>query len=250
MNSREAIEVFHLLFIRHLEMKVDKSLYCLKGGCNLRFYFKSIRYSEDIDFDVHTVAVETLRKNVSNLLKSRSFQDTLGTKGLMIENSREAKQSETTQRWKIHLRIDGQALPVPTKIEFSRRTFDEDREMKTIDPELLRTYNLYPIVSNHYGGASAIRQKLNALIHRTETQSRDIFDLDWLARQGSPWPQRNEFSQEDLDRAIENAMSIRAADFTSQVVAYLLPHYQQDYRSPSAWAELQSRVVQSLEALR
>ena len=28
---------------------VDKSLFALKGGCNLRFFLKSIRYSENID---------------------------------------------------------------------------------------------------------------------------------------------------------------------------------------------------------
>jgi predicted nucleotidyltransferase component of viral defense system len=27
----------------------DKTLYALKGGCNLRFFFDSVRYSEDID---------------------------------------------------------------------------------------------------------------------------------------------------------------------------------------------------------
>jgi predicted nucleotidyltransferase component of viral defense system len=46
------IELFHLLFLRQIEGKLDKKLYALKGGCNLRFFFKSIRYSEDIDFDI------------------------------------------------------------------------------------------------------------------------------------------------------------------------------------------------------
>ena len=41
------------MFLRALVAKGDdKSLIALKGGCNLRFYFASIRYSEDIDFDV------------------------------------------------------------------------------------------------------------------------------------------------------------------------------------------------------
>ena len=31
----------------------------VKGGCNLRFFFDSVRYSEDIDFDVAVIARET-----------------------------------------------------------------------------------------------------------------------------------------------------------------------------------------------
>ena len=46
-----------------------KHLYAVKGGCNLRFFFKSIRYSKDLDLDVHTTAKETLRKNVNQILK-------------------------------------------------------------------------------------------------------------------------------------------------------------------------------------
>ena len=52
----QAVERFHLLFLSQLGTRVDKNLYGLKGGCNLRFYWKSIRYSQDIDFDVRTVA--------------------------------------------------------------------------------------------------------------------------------------------------------------------------------------------------
>ena len=68
--ERQAIEVFHLLFLRHLGTRVDKALYVLKGGCNLRFFFKSIRYSEDMDLDVHTIAPATLAGNVHRILES------------------------------------------------------------------------------------------------------------------------------------------------------------------------------------
>lgn len=57
LTARQAVEVFHLIFLRALVAKgEDKSLIALKGGCNLRFYFGSIRYSEDIDFDVVVMA--------------------------------------------------------------------------------------------------------------------------------------------------------------------------------------------------
>ena len=46
------IEQFHLLFLDQLGRKLDKRHYALKGGCNLRFYLRSIRFSEDMDLDL------------------------------------------------------------------------------------------------------------------------------------------------------------------------------------------------------
>jgi predicted nucleotidyltransferase component of viral defense system len=54
-NERQTIEIFHLLFLRAFGARVDKSLFALKGGCNLRFFFKSVRYSEDMDLDIRTM---------------------------------------------------------------------------------------------------------------------------------------------------------------------------------------------------
>ena len=43
LQQIEYIERFHLLFLAQLGQKLDKRFYALKGGCNLRFFFKSIR---------------------------------------------------------------------------------------------------------------------------------------------------------------------------------------------------------------
>ncbi len=53
-NTIQYVELFHLLFLDQLGRKLDKSFYALKGGCNLRFFMKSIRYSEDVDIDIRT----------------------------------------------------------------------------------------------------------------------------------------------------------------------------------------------------
>src|SRR5260370_29389771 len=68
-TEKQAIELFHLLFLQQLGTRVDKGLYALKGGCNLRFFFRSIRYSDDLDLDVHTIAKATLRKNENQIFK-------------------------------------------------------------------------------------------------------------------------------------------------------------------------------------
>src|SRR5260370_30959317 len=123
-TEKQAIELFHLLFLQQLGTRVDKGLYALKGGCNLRFFFRSIRYSDDLDLDVHTIAKETLRKNVNQIFKFAGLIRILRPQHLELSFLSEPKQTETTQRWKIHLRT-GTGIELPTKIELSRRSFDE-----------------------------------------------------------------------------------------------------------------------------
>lgn len=51
-SHRQLREVFHLIFLGQLLRVSDPTLYVLKGGTNLRFFFHSPRYSEDMDIDV------------------------------------------------------------------------------------------------------------------------------------------------------------------------------------------------------
>lgn len=124
-NIQVKIELFHLLFLRQLEGKFDKKLYALKGGCNLRFFFKSIRYSEDIDFDVSIISKDTLENKINKILRGEIFRRILLGKGIELIQANSSKQTETTQRWKVLLRVNNFAIPIPTKIEFSRRVMDE-----------------------------------------------------------------------------------------------------------------------------
>ncbi|MCX6882782.1 MAG: hypothetical protein NTV12_09815 [Verrucomicrobia bacterium] len=50
MNQREAIERFHLVFLRHFATVISPGTICLKGGVNLRLYHNSPRLSENIDY--------------------------------------------------------------------------------------------------------------------------------------------------------------------------------------------------------
>lgn len=243
-------EVFHLLFLRHLENKLPKHLYALKGGCNLRFFFKSIRYSEDIDLDIKTVAKDTLRTQITKLLKSSLFSQTLHSKGIEISHLSFAKQTDTTQRWKLQLRVSGHTAYLPTKIEFSRRNMEGKTLFESIDTELIRTYQLYPILVNHYAIETAFFQKIEALIHRTETQARDIFDLKLLLDQGDKPRSLPQKLKIKIDQAIENITTVNFAGFKGQVVAYLLVDYQNHYRSPKVWNEIQNAVVHMLKEFK
>ncbi|OGT44641.1 MAG: hypothetical protein A3F42_07960 [Gammaproteobacteria bacterium RIFCSPHIGHO2_12_FULL_37_34] len=248
-NTQTSVELFQLLFLQQLEGKLDKKLYALKGGCNLRFFFKSIRYSEDIDFDVAIISKITLENKINKILNSIHFKQILQSKGMEIIQSNPAKQTETTQRWKLLLHVRNSTIPVPTKIEFSRRKMDKGVAYVAIDNDIVNQYNLYPILCNHYECHTAFLQKMRALINRTETQARDVFDLKWLLDQGTDVSLIN-FSPEEIRSAIGNIRSLHYTDFKGQVIAYLMEEYKHFYDSPKKWDEICTKVITALREIK
>ena len=248
-TERQAIEIFHLHFLRAFGARVDKALFALKGGCNLRFYHRSIRYSEDMDLDMRTMAAATLRSNVETVLESASFRQALRAQQLEVTEFSAPKQTQTTQRWKIQLRLLAPQVTIPTKIEFSRRPLDEGLVLAAVEPELIRRYRLYPVLVQHYGAASAFAQKISALALRAEIQARDVFDLKLLTDAGAAAAPLREPQLEQLPQAIDNAMAIGFDEFVGQVVAFLEPEHQADFRDRTSWETLQEQVVDTLRGL-
>lgn len=248
ITAREAIEQFHLLFLDQFGRKVDKHLYALKGGCNLRFFCKSIRYSEDIDLDVRIVGLETLQNNVNQILQSRPFAQILSARGLRVAGYSEPKQTATTQRWKIALSVEAQDVTLNTKIEFSRREFVEDQvRFEAVDPLLIQHYQLHPIFVNRYSVQEAFRQKIRALLLRGQTQARDLFDLFLLIQQGANVDELDEQLKAQLTEARAKAMSLTYENFKGQVWAYLPVDYQTQYDGAAVWEHLVLVVTDVLE---
>jgi predicted nucleotidyltransferase component of viral defense system len=248
---RAAVELFHLVFLRALVAKGEgKSLIALKGGCNLRFYFASVRYSEDIDFDVKVIRKDTLFKNVDGLLRSPLVAAPLRTRGIEIAESSAPKQTETTQRWKVGLHVAGASLPVRTKIEFSRRgDVIEGAVFEATAPELLRPYGLTPILATHYGTHAAIVQKIHALAARAEPQARDVFDVSHLlARADAVGLRLTEAQKTWLPGAVDHAMSVSYDEYVAKVVAYLEPSQAELFSARATWNAMQSSVVSMLES--
>jgi predicted nucleotidyltransferase component of viral defense system len=241
---RAALEVFHLLFLQQLGTRVAKDLCVLKGGCNLRFFLRSLRYSEDMDFDVQTISRETLKKNVETIIESPAFARILQVHSIAIRDWSAPKQTNTVQRWKLRLEVAG-AGETPTKIEFSRRGIDEGVIFEPVDGQLLQHYRLAPILASHYRNDVALAQKVGALALRTETQARDVFDLKLLIDAGAALPGNNK-AQETLALAADRAMSIGFDEFQAQVVAFLPPDWQEYYGTRDAWNRLQEQVVDVL----
>jgi predicted nucleotidyltransferase component of viral defense system len=252
LSARQSIEVFHLLFLRALLAKgEDKRLIALKGGCNLRFYFGSVRYSEDIDFDVSVIARTTLLHKVDRLLASPLVVSPLKAQGLEIVERSAPKQTETTQRWKVALRAQGIEAPLRTKIEFSRRDAIQGTSFESIDAGLARGYGLTPVLATHYTAAAAIAQKIHALAGRTEPQARDVFDLSLLlARPETSSLELGRSAKRWLADAIDRAMSISYDAYRSKVVAFLDSEQLDLYDGRAAWDAMQDAVVTRLEALQ
>jgi len=238
-NQRELTEIFHLLFLQRLNKFVDKRLYALKGGCNLRFYLRSIRYSEDIDLDVHNTSVQTLKKNIDKLLDEQSFRHLLQAQKLSISSINPSKQTDTTQRWKIVLVSDELQREFNTKVEFSRRNNVQDGTEFGAVEGLTSKYKLKPVLARHYSGEKGLHQKIEALAGRTQTQTRDVFDIKHLLDAGFLTPTSDGIAEQVEDKV----HSLTYQDYCGQVIAYLEPEYQEFYQTESIWGSMVDSVL-------
>jgi hypothetical protein len=246
-------EAFHFHFLERILKVMDQSLLALKGGVNLRFYLNSPRYSEDMDLDVLGGAPATLKKNVYKILEDPSFKRVLVTYGisdLILSDPAKAKQTETTQRFKLRLqKTTGEELP--TKVEFSRRDAHDPYEKTTplsemISPQIAAQFNRLAFRCQHYPGSQAVVQKIHALAGRPATQSRDVFDLYVLYLGNHFKSSSRPEAVALLAKARECLLSISYEQYRDQVVSYLDPDATQSYGSKEQWEHLQSKVLELL----
>lgn len=246
-------EVFHLEFLRWFARKLEADRYCLKGGVNLRLFFRSVRYSEDMDVDLRKVGIEKVKNTVMDILSSRGFSDSLksfGIEKVVPPDIAKAKQTETTQRFKIHL-LTRSGEDLFTKIEFSRRGFKGSAAVEPVPAEILRSYKMAPLLIPHYEASSAIEQKIQALAQRSVVQARDIFDLFVLNSQYVGLQQRTvHIGKAILEQALDNLLLVGFQQFRDAVVAYLGAEDQRVYSSQTAWDEIQLSTAHFLEELK
>ncbi|MFH1018506.1 MAG: nucleotidyl transferase AbiEii/AbiGii toxin family protein [Pseudomonadota bacterium] len=245
-------EVFHFLFLERLLRTLPSGTCVLKGGVNLRLFFRSPRYSEDMDLDVNDVPVHVLKEKGYRLLADKAFRRALeayGIRGIRPSDPSKAKQTQTTQRFRLQL-LNAAGEELPTKVEFSRRAHSSgDVRSETIDRDLACTYQRLAFVCPHYSGPSAALQKLSALAHRKVPQVRDLFDIHILHRGGHLTPPlpRKHLPHADAERARENVLSFSWEDFRDQILPFLDEESRHDYEEPERWALIQSEVLDLLE---
>ncbi|MEW6756383.1 MAG: nucleotidyl transferase AbiEii/AbiGii toxin family protein [Candidatus Latescibacterota bacterium] len=248
-SDRDTVELFHLHFVRLLATGPGKANYVVKGGCNLRFFFGSMRYSQDLDLDVRGIPLHALKERVDGVLDSRALREALATAGIEVERTSSPKQTATTQRWKVGLRPAGRDVSLPTKIEFSRRDGEGAAALEAVDPRLIRRHRTMPILACHYLLPAAIRQKIGALVGRRQVQARDVFDLSLLfARAGEDVAGYTDLLPK-VPEAVERVWAVSYADYRGQVAAYLEPEHTDALDSVVGWETMQLHVVSALESL-
>lgn len=246
LTTAQAIECFHIAFLDALSKRVDRRRYVLKGGANLRFFFGSLRYSEDIDLDLGGEPPWRLAEKVDAILESGPLHLLLRSAGLSLADVRPHKQSETTRRWK--LAVKHPSGVVRTKVEFSNRNGDDRYRLEAVPTAIVSPYALRAPTVQHYIGEAAAEQKVTALALRGETQARDVFDLDLLLRR-RPLPP-GAVAANLLTDAAEIALELPYEAFRDQVLPFLEDEARELYEGEEIWQAMQAFVAQALEEAR
>ena len=101
-------------------------------------------------------------------------------------------------------------------------------------------------MTNHYPAEITCRQKIEALLSRSSTQARDVFDLYHLLAsriEGSDLPEE---LRSNLNKVKDNIFSLDFIVFKSQVISYLEPEDQSRFESEEVWDNIRLHVVESL----
>lgn len=245
LSSAQVAEFFHVAFLDLLSKRLESSRYVLKGGANLRFFFGSDRYSEDIDLDLCGVRPLNLEEKVDRVLDSPALKALLRVRDLEVVEPSKPKQTQTTRRWKLGVAAPGRSEAVRTKIEFSGRNGDDRFRLDPLPSEVVEPYALRPPAVQHYIDDAPTEQKVKALARRSETQARDVFDLHLLLRR-RPLPD-GALEREILATAADLALHLPFAAFRDQVLPFLEPGVVELYESESSWEQMQTFVAEKLE---
>lgn len=248
MTSAQIIECFHLALLQVLPRRLNQRHYVVKGGANLRYFFNSHRYSEDIDFDAIIDEVWKLRDKVDETLASPALAALLRRHSVEVVQITAPKQTDTTQRWKLLLR-EGTTEPISTKIEFSRRNGDERWLLEAVPDRVVEPYALRAPTLLHYLAAPATEQKVLALALRNETQARDVFDLELLFREHPNSVTPGALGASTLQAAIDHCLELPFAAFETQVLPFLEADVAELYEDQDAWAQMQTFVIDRLAEL-
>jgi predicted nucleotidyltransferase component of viral defense system len=248
LSKVQTIEFFHISLLSVLGTRLDPARYVLKGGANLRYFFASERYSEDIDLDLIRPVPWSLEDQVEGALSSPALRSLLAIGDLTLAEHTSAKQTEMTHRWKIGIEAPGAPALVRSKVEFSNGGDDGAYGLASLPSEVVEPYALRPPSVLHYDAATATAQKVAALAGRPQTQARDVFDLELLLRR-RPLT-RGSLDPSLLEAAVERALEQDYAAFRDQVLPFLEPGAAELIASPAAWEQIQAFVADRLEAAR
>jgi hypothetical protein len=251
-----AREVVHLLILEELGKVRDGQAVALKGGVNLRLFFQSVRYSEDIDLDGVPEASQAIRSTIKRIFRDRAFFKRLRKLGIrgLDPGGGPNKDTSTTFRYKFGVVLPGD-IRHPTKVEVSfRPRHPGDRTiMEPLPNRFIEEYDIAPLPICRYVREAAVRQKIEALGGRSQAQARDVFDLHALVG-GDVRDEMLAFlagalTRNQMDAAYERALSITFAEYEGQVIEFLATEGRETYGTEGAWDEMRLKAAGLIEAV-
>ena len=268
-----AREAFHVLLLEYLIARLrpeSPSAFALKGGVNLRLYFGSPRYSQDIDFDAEPRLRSALRTAIRQGLQDpdirRAFVE-LGGDDVRVPAD-PVKDTATTLRFKFGVVLAGVDHPTKIEVSFRQRAALDVAVAEAAPSSLVDPYRVPapilapaprrargrspvvtqepippgPLVLPHYPRLPALRQKIGALAGRTEVQARDVFDLSVLGAgdvdAADAAQLRAALSTSTLREAQARTFQITYAEYRDQVLEYLDDADRAAFEGPGRWDEL------------
>ena len=247
-------EIVHLLILRELAGIRRGTGITVKGGVNLRLFFGSVRYSEDMDLDGTEQASGAIRGWLKGMFENADFTRRLQGLGIRELDPGEGpnKDTETTFRYKFGVVVGG-GIRYPTKVEVSFRDRHPADKAAPESPaaDILQTYGIDVFDVRHYVKEAAVRQKLAALAGRREAQARDVFDLNMLVP--DPTPDKlvafvaKALASNRLKEAHARALAITYAEYEGQVFEFLGDDARSQYGTQRAWDHMRLRVAELIE---
>ncbi len=254
----EAREALHVLLLSKLAQELRPDAFVLKGGVNLRLFFDSPRYSEDIDLDVDPSAKDAIVRAISVLLASRWLAARFESLGIerVDFGGKPAKHTDTTLRFKLAV-INHGGIRLPTRIEASLRDRSPG-DAVTSDapaPAVITRYRdagVEGLMIPHYPRDPMIRQKIRALAGRSAIQARDVFDLYVRAagdvRNADITFLKRALPAGELTEASDRASRITYQQFKDQVSEFL-PDAERAALDEAGWEQQQLFVVDLIGAI-
>jgi len=248
----EVAEAFHLAFLTAFAAVADPRSFALKGGGNLRFFFGSLRFSEDIDLDAFAAEPGVFSLKVEKAFESLNLAKLLATLGIRVTHLNPKDRTSTKEKWVIGLSHPGVGAPVYTRVEISHRAYGLEAyvAVEPVTSQAVAAYAPLPApLIGHYLPGGAVIQKIVALQGRRATQPRDVFDLDHLFRRYPETVRPSVLDAATLEAAIARVYEIDSAAYRSKVVSFLDPSVRAALDTADAWGSMQVRVVEALEAM-
>jgi Nucleotidyl transferase AbiEii toxin, Type IV TA system len=255
LSAAAAREAVHLLILQEFA-KVDRGeAVVLKGGVNLRLFFGSVRYSEDMDLDGDPHQREAIRGCIKRVLGDGTLVRGLQKIGIRGLDPGEGpnKDTETTFRYKFGVIMRGD-IRYPTKVEVSfRDRYPGDQNVIEVpDSRFFQAYGLEPGPVCRYRRNAAVRQKIDALGGRREAQARDVFDLGVLVR-GNLDDTLLTFiaaglGRDRLEEARDRTFTITFDEYEGRVLEFLDEGERLLYGTKDRWHNFQLETAELIES--